>query len=309
MSACVSASEPDYCNLVLANPDISGIGVRVAVYVQVGLNVLASTLFESNLQLTRDAARTSYVLSFSLVLASIIQWKLDGMGLFDALVSTQLATLMTVFMLFNIRYISSLGLSINISSALFLAFYTYWGIQTWTFPPCPSNHLTRFVLFGKSIPATNPHLRTFALVVFGFVGVLSVCALGWVVGWVYRVWVHGGEVRARSAVVWDRSRRERYGIGAYRLRSLTPLPILIYLVITTEQLVAANKQQPESDLSNLDQWTYGQTLGVVMLLAQLVELGLWVVRERKVRRELEWRGKSRSRRGDVDVGLPVSVFR
>ncbi|CAE6361968.1 unnamed protein product [Rhizoctonia solani] len=294
MSACVSASEPDYCNLVLANPDISGIGVRVAVYVQVGLNVLASTLFESNLQLTRDAARTSYVLSFSLVLASIIQWKLDGMGLFDALVSTQ---------------ISSLGLSINISSALFLAFYTYWGIQTWTFPPCPSNHLTRFVLFGKSIPATNPHLRTFALVVFGFVGVLSVCAMGWVVGWVYRIWVHGGEVRARSAVVWDRSRRERYGIGAYRLRSLTPLPILIYLVITTEQLVAANKQQPESDLSNLDQWTYGQTLGVVMLLAQLVELGLWVVRERKVRRELEWRGKSRRRLGDVDVGLPVSVFR
>ncbi|GAB1527871.1 hypothetical protein RhiTH_011059 [Rhizoctonia solani] len=162
-STCPAEPEPDYCSFVLANPDISGIGVRIAVYVQVGLNLLASIKFESNVRLTRDAARTMYVLSISLVGASIVQWKIGGLGLFDALVGTQLATLMTVFMLFNIRYISSLGLSANVSSTLFLMLYTYWGIQTWSFPPCPSNSLTVFVLFGRSMPATQPGLRTFAL--------------------------------------------------------------------------------------------------------------------------------------------------
>ncbi|KDN43750.1 hypothetical protein RSAG8_05940, partial [Rhizoctonia solani AG-8 WAC10335] len=289
-STCPAGAEPDYCNFVLANPDISGIGVRIAVYVQVGLNVLASTLLQSNLQLTRDAARTSYVLSLSLVLASIVQWKLGGMGLFDALVGTQLATLMTVFMLFNLRYISSLGLSINISSTLFLILYTYWGIQTWTFPPCPSNGLTQYVLFGKSIPATNPGLRIFALVVFGCVGVVTLSAVLLLVRWGGKVWVHGGEVKARNVEVWMNYKRERYGIGARagksRLTSLLPLPILIYLVISTEQLVARN------NLPDLAEWSFGQTLAVVMLLAQFVEIGLWVWREKKRRREVEWRGKS-----------------
>ncbi|CAE6489599.1 unnamed protein product [Rhizoctonia solani] len=297
--SCPSKAEPDYCNLVLANPDISGIGVRVAVYVQVGLNVLASTLLQSNLQLTRDAARSSYVLSLSLILASIAQWRIGGMGLFDALVGVQLATLMTVFMLFNIRYINSLGLSINISSTLFLALYTYWGFQTWTFPACPSNSLTQFVIFGKSVSATNPGLRIFALVVFGFVGLITIFAVVLLLAWAAQVWLHGGEVKARNVRVRNNVQRERYGIdtgaGKSRITSLLPLLIMIYLVVSTEQLVARNK------LSNLDEWSYGQTLAVVMLLSQLVEMGLWVWRERRSSREMAWRGKS----GTKGLGLPL----
>ncbi|CAE7124534.1 unnamed protein product [Rhizoctonia solani] len=196
---------------------------------------------------------------------------------------------MTVFMLFNIRYISSLGLSINISSTLFLIFYTYWGIQTWTFPPCPSNALTQFVVFGKSIPATTLPLRAFALVVFGCVGLVAVCAVGLLFVWGVKVWVLDGEVKARNREVWLNHRRERYGVGGRgtsRLAPLIPLPILLYLVISTEQLVARN------DPPELDDWTYGQTLAVVMLLAQVVEMGLWVWRERKRRREVRWRGRS-----------------
>ncbi|EUC63126.1 transmembrane protein, putative [Rhizoctonia solani AG-3 Rhs1AP] len=275
-STCPIEDQPDYCNFVIANPDIS---VRISVYVQVGLNVLASTLFQSNLQLTRDTARTSYVLSFSLVLASIVQWKLEGLALFDALVGTQ---------------ISSLGLSINISSTLFLLLYTYWGIQTWSFPPCPSHTLTQFVLFGKSIPATRLGLRIFALIVFGCVGIVSLVALGLLCTWGIKVWVYGGEVNARSREVWMNHKRERYGIGAgagtSRLTSLVPLAIFLYLVVSTEQLVARNKA--EHGLANLDEWTYGQTLAVIMLFTQLVELGLWVWRDKRQRRELEWRGRS-----------------
>ncbi|KAF8669616.1 hypothetical protein RHS04_08778 [Rhizoctonia solani] len=267
-STCPAEPEPDYCSFVLANPDISCESsaeckqVRIAVYVQVGLNLLASIKFESNVRLTRDAARTMYVLSISLVGASIVQWKIGGLGLFDALVGTQLATLMTVFMLFNIRYISSLGLSANVSSTLFLMLYTYWGIQTWSFPPCPSNSLTVFVLFGRSMPATQPGLRTFALMVFGMIGVVALGSLILLVDWIRKVWSRGGEVVARKMELWMNSKRQKYGIGKGKLSrlSLLSFPIIIYLLVTTEQLVARN--QSAHNLTNLDEWTFGQTIAV-----------------------------------------------
>ncbi|KAJ1303047.1 hypothetical protein OPQ81_011248 [Rhizoctonia solani] len=262
-STCPPEADPDYCNFVLANPDISGIGVRIAIYVQVALNVLATTAFQSNIQLTRDAARTSYILSISLIAASIAQWRAKGMALFDALVGVQLASIMTVFMLFNIRYISSLGLSINIPTTLFLALYTYWGIQTWNFPPCPSNALTVFVVFGKSVPATNSSLRVFALVVFACVGVVTLGAALLLLRWLTKLLLHGGEVKARAAEVWMNVKREQWGIdsgaGKSRIRSYSPIPIMIYLLITTEQIVARNKHR--HSLSNLDEWSFGQTFG------------------------------------------------
>ncbi|CAE6448731.1 unnamed protein product [Rhizoctonia solani] len=288
-STCPADPEPDYCALVLANPDIS----------------LASTLFESNLQVTRDAARTSYVLSISLIAASIAQWKVGGIGLFDALVGTQLATLMTVFMLFNIRYISSLGLSANVSSTLFLILYTYWGIQTWSFPPCPANSLTQFIVFGRSVPATQPGLRIFPFVVFGMAGVLALSSLVLLVNWGGKIWVRGGEVKARKAEVWMNDRRERHGVGAGAGKSrlsLVSLPIILYLIITTEQLVVRNKST--HDLANLDEWTFGQTIAVAMLLGQVVEMGLCVWKERKWRKQLEWRRRSKKRSRGMGVPLP-----
>ncbi|KAF8752557.1 hypothetical protein RHS01_07640 [Rhizoctonia solani] len=246
-STCPAEPEPDYCSFVLANPDISCESsaeckqVRIAVYVQVGLNLLASIKFESNVRLTRDAARTIYILSISLVGASIVQWKIGGLGLFDALVGTQLATLMTVFMLFNIRYVHKFTRSLGqrfihtFPNALYVL-----GIQTWSFPPCPSNSLTVFVLFGRSMPATQPGLRTFALM---------------------KGLVAGGEVVARKMELWMNSKRQKYGIGA---KIITPLPALVpnhhLSLVTTEQLVARN--QSAHNLTNLDEWTFGQTIAV-----------------------------------------------
>ncbi|CCO33995.1 hypothetical protein BN14_08086 [Rhizoctonia solani AG-1 IB] len=287
---CPAEPNPDYCAFVLANPDIS---VRISVYVQVGLNVLTSVLFESNVQITRDAARMSYVLSISLIVASIAQWKVGGIGLFDALIGTQLATLMTVFMIFNMRYTSSLGLSANVSSVLFFILYTYWGIQTWSFTPCPANSLTQFVVF-----------------VFGVAGILALRSLLLLVKWGGKVWARGGEVKARKAEVWMNHKRGMYGVddGAGKSHlSLVSLPIILYLVITTEQFVARNKSA--HDLENLDDWTFGQTIAVLMLLGQIVEMGLCAWKERKWKKRLQWRrgrekGRGRGRGGEGRIERP-----
>ncbi|ELU36000.1 hypothetical protein AG1IA_09970 [Rhizoctonia solani AG-1 IA] len=213
---------------------------------------------------------------------------------------------MTVFMLFNIRYISSLGLSANVSSTLFLMLYTYWGIQTWSFPPCPSNSLTVFVLFGRSMPATQPGLRTFALMVFGMIGVVALGSLILLVDWIRKVWSHGGEAVARKMELWMNSKRQKYGIRASPFStchpthmhrklsrlSLLSFPIIIYLLVTTEQLVARN--QSAHNLTNLDEWTFGQTIAVLMLLLLLVETGLCAWKERKWTRRMEWRARARS---------------
>lgn len=43
---------------------------------------------------------------------------------------------------------------------------------------------------------------------------------------------------------------------------------LIYMIVTTEQLVKQNS----SIQDNLGKWTFGQTLGVIMLVQQLLEI-------------------------------------
>ncbi|CEL56852.1 hypothetical protein RSOLAG1IB_08130 [Rhizoctonia solani AG-1 IB] len=278
----------------------------------------------------------SYVLSISLIVASIAQWKVGGIGLFDALVGTQLATLMTVFMIFNMRYTSSLGLSANVSSVLFFILYTYWGIQTWSFTPCPANSLTQFVVFGRSVRATQPGLRIFALIVFGVAGILALRSLLLLVKWGGKVWARGGEVKARKAEVWMNHKRGMYGVGTspqflhflpcqltnslpiliFHVAddgagkshlSLVSLPIILYLVITTEQFVARNKSA--HDLENLDDWTFGQTIAVLMLLGQIVEMGLCAWKERKWKKRLQWRrgrekGRGRGRGGEGRIERP-----
>lgn len=243
------------------------------------------SLLPNNLAVIRDTARSTYVLSFSLIAACIGQWCTGGLSLFDGIVSTmvslslsyagvrlmgwQLVTLMTAFAMSNYQYvrhlifpdlarwltrvqIETLGLSVNISSALFLIFWTYWGIQVWVDPSsfglqppepeavenattiaarflslhsraldpssplsnCTANLQTQFVIFGKSIPATNSGLRTFALVTFGMAALPALVAIYHVVWWSLAALIHG-EVKARIARVSKNVKKDKHSIGTF----------------------------------------------------------------------------------------------
>ncbi|CAE6373341.1 unnamed protein product [Rhizoctonia solani] len=196
MSTCDKPSS-DFCTAIIANPDISvnitfsfeseiqansglsaqiSIQVRVALYLQTLLSMTISSLLPYHERAFRDLTRNAYIISTSLIIASLIEMKTHGLSLFDALIVTMLTTIMTAFVTVNTSYMQNLGLSISISSFLFTSFWCYWGLQVWHNPStfgipsdkenCTASTGTVFVVFGHNISVTNSGLRGFAISVF-----------------------------------------------------------------------------------------------------------------------------------------------
>ncbi|KAG8689734.1 hypothetical protein FRC09_012281, partial [Ceratobasidium sp. 395] len=147
--SCSADDVTDYCMQITSNPDISGKGVRLAIYVQTFLSMCVASFLWDNEKAFRDTCRNSYIVSGSLIMATLAAWKTDQLSLFDALITSmasfydtmfrrfltlqfmQLTTLMTAFVTVNGPYIRALGLSINIASLIFTSFWCYWGLQVW----------------------------------------------------------------------------------------------------------------------------------------------------------------------------------
>ena len=69
------------------------------------------------------------------------------------------------------------------------------------------------------------------------------------------------------------------GAGKTRVSFMGGLTGLIYMIVTTEQFVRRNPDVQE----DLGRWTFGQTLGVIMLAQQLVEIVEYLGRRRSVK--------------------------
>ncbi|CAE6425058.1 unnamed protein product, partial [Rhizoctonia solani] len=190
---CTAGPESDFCTRIVSNPDISGIGVRVAIYLQTFLSMTAASFMPYHDKAIRDTSRNSYVVSTSLMIAALIQWKTQGLSLFDALIVTMLTTFMTAFVTINERYIRTLGLSINISSFLFTTFWVYWGLQVWNDPRtfgiplgregCTASTDTVFVIVGHNLSVTNSGLRGFAMFIFAMGSISALSALWRCITW------------------------------------------------------------------------------------------------------------------------------
>ncbi|KAG8704886.1 hypothetical protein FRC09_003269 [Ceratobasidium sp. 395] len=327
---CSANDLVDMCTVVTSNPDISGIGVRTAIYTQTFLNIVSSSFMPNNNIAFRDTSRNTYVLSFSLILSSLIQSNHGGLSLFDGIISTVLTTLMTVFVTVNYQYIRTLGLSIQVASLLFTSFWCYWGLQVWshsvTFglepaPPvesnitsnifpttlsiasrsldpsianCTANADTVYVVFGRSISATNQGLRIWALVVFSVWSLLTLVAAYDVLREAI-LYVKYGADWVKEARIEQTVNEEIYGDdigighgggGKTRVaflggtRGLASLGVLAYMIITTEQIVQRNPSVHD----DLSKWTFGQTLGLIMLGQQITDIGHWVIRREILRR-------------------------
>ncbi|QRV75327.1 transmembrane protein [Ceratobasidium sp. AG-Ba] len=301
---CNSIDVSDYCTQITSNPDISGIGVRLALYVQALLSMSISSFLWDNEKAFRDTCRNSYVVSGSLTIATLIAWATDELSLFDALITSMLTTLMTTFVAVNGTYIHSLGLSINLACLIFTSFWCYWGLQVWanvsTFglplgaQNCTANEDTRFVVLGHSVHATNGRLRAFAMFIFAL-GVVSALHALWVtVSWVLRYKYDGPQESKRDAAEQlarrQRLRQER-GRGSQHVVRFGGLVGLIYLIVTTEQMVAWNPDVSQA----LRDWSFGQTLALIMLAQQIFDCASYIEETRRVRRKQAQHASNQSR--------------
>ncbi|KAG8763711.1 hypothetical protein FRC12_008437 [Ceratobasidium sp. 428] len=85
---CEPDGEPNFCSLITANPDISGKGVRIAIYSQTFISMMIASWLPYHEKAFRDTSRNCYVVSGSLIIASLIAWKTKGLSLFDGLITT-----------------------------------------------------------------------------------------------------------------------------------------------------------------------------------------------------------------------------
>ncbi|KAF8596739.1 hypothetical protein BDV93DRAFT_562993 [Ceratobasidium sp. AG-I] len=313
-STCLVEASVDMCNSVTSNPDISGVGVRTAVYVQAFFTIFVPWIMPQDRQAVRHTARNA---------------------LFDGLISTMLTTLLTGFITQNYQYICALGLSSTIAGMLFLTFWSYWGIQVWVHPSsfgitslqhqsnlsitnCTANLQTKFVIFGHSVDAaTNRPIRIWALIVFSLGVVLAFFALLNVL-WGAYYYVAGYSVRIKTAEVESARQLARSAVfddptlmnDDVGVSFTSGIASLVYMIITTEQIVQRNP----SVSNRLSRWTFGQTLVVILLAQQVLDIIEWVISSE--RREMIERKKMVAERNRIEgrnlrerEGRPVGTQR
>ncbi|CEL55674.1 hypothetical protein RSOLAG1IB_01686 [Rhizoctonia solani AG-1 IB] len=277
MSTCDKPSS-DFCTAIIANPDISGRGVRVALYLQTLLSMTIASLLPYHERAFRDLTRNAYIISTSLIIASLIEMKTHGLSLFDALIVTMLTTIMTAFVTVNASYMQNLGLSISISSFLFTSFWCYWGLQVWHNPStfgipsdkenCTASTGTVFVVFGHNVSVTNSGLRGFALSMFAISLIGALASLYYSIGWLGDYVIIGPKAakdKAARGYVEQLTSKRTKGKVMSRFGGLAGM---IYMIVTTEQIVDRNNVRDE-----LKDWTYSQTIALILLGQQLLDCG------------------------------------
>ncbi|KZP00381.1 hypothetical protein CALVIDRAFT_595203 [Calocera viscosa TUFC12733] len=285
-------------NTFPTNPDITGIGVRISLYISTLIGFLMAFFFPHDLDSYRDSARASLVMSTSMIIAALYaRYTQLGISLIDAQIVTMFVTAITACYYSVSKY--DFGFTTRVAVRLHLILSAVFGILVYYDvdhfggagyqPQCFPNEDFLFVIFSHTISATNQGLRIFALLLYSAV-------LGEFI-WdgrkrftisVLRSIIFMSEETFGKALLLiaqhiaaGRLGGEKKGLP--RRASIGGIVIIIYLIVTVEQMIKWNGL----DAGNvLDQFTFGQTIAVVMLADQISKLILKFVRRWKGEEEI-----------------------
>ncbi|CUA75532.1 hypothetical protein RSOLAG22IIIB_05930 [Rhizoctonia solani] len=279
MSGNSTQPELNFCTTIIANPDISGIGIRISIYVGTIISLLLSLVMSDarNVAAINDIYQHTVFTSTGLIISAIIQWKTQGLSLFDGLIVTMLTSMMVGSSVVDAYKMHSVGLTGVFTHLLNATFTSYWGIQVWQNPStfgiplggenCTASVETIFVVFGKNVQVTNSKLRGFALFVFGWsttaIPMLLVGTILCVVAYAY-VGLGGHEDPADRGLAIGSQYEEARPYKRFS-SAKTSLAVIIYMIVTIEQMVHRNNVQAQ-----LSTWTFGQTLALMVLLQQIM---------------------------------------
>ncbi|KAG9093373.1 hypothetical protein FRC07_011474 [Ceratobasidium sp. 392] len=321
-------ANPKPCCINL-NPDITGIGVRVALYVQIllgwGISLIWPDTFARN-------ARTAYMTATALLIAAFIQWRTRDLSLLDGIVVSLISTMMITFAISSSPTRSSTtqsqqnapsadsttevdpnkSFSRFLTQIFFVAFWAAWCLRMWqdperfglekTSPECDINNRIMIVVFGREIQATDPRMQraATALVSIGLiiaVGSLFISLedlLSPLIKWVTSTAnnANPSNDNVSNTVTGSGSR-----VFRFIRRSLQALSFstLIYLITTIEQTIDRNDQKHGSN-----KWSYGQTIALILLLQQIMDVCSTVLEKRD---EKKWRQENSSGNPSSTINL------
>ncbi|CUA75837.1 hypothetical protein RSOLAG22IIIB_12038 [Rhizoctonia solani] len=84
-----ATQQPGFCTSIVANPDLSGRGIRVSIYLGTIISLILSVLVSPRRIWTLgEGSRYTLITSTALKISAIIAWKTNGFSLFDGLIVT-----------------------------------------------------------------------------------------------------------------------------------------------------------------------------------------------------------------------------
>ncbi|CEL59970.1 hypothetical protein RSOLAG1IB_09242 [Rhizoctonia solani AG-1 IB] len=341
------------CKLKL-NPDITGVGVRVALYVQILLGWLTSFYWRDTF--ARNS-RTAYMTATALLIASFIELTTQELSLLDGLVVSLITTMMITFALASYS-VGSPGSTNNGNRGLeqigsptrwfmqlcFVVFWGAWGFHMWRDPAhfglkgdavnCETNYNVTLQLFTEVRP-TDPGVRAAALSLISIGFVLAILSLFFSLEeclvFVSRPFEQCGKrCGKRNGKNGDNGDNGEIGSGRdsgkdgenqeINARGMTtPLydkPLLqgihvflqaiaiatyVFLIYAIEQTINKN----DVDGTTRD-WSYGQTIALILLLQQFMDLCSNYIEDREKKEEEEERQANAN--GDTTFShLPLAL--
>lgn len=291
------------CQLQL-NPDITGIGVRVGLYAQILLGWATSFVWPDTF--ARNA-RTGYMTAIALLIAAFIQLKTQQLSLLDGIVVSLITTMMITFAIASSPPGSkqpqlkenATGEPVEPPSRnrmhyatqfVFVAFWSAWGLNMWRDPvhfgltgnqhDCPTNRQVTLMVFGREIHATDLRMRSaaIALVVAGLVIAVGSLFLS-LKTFLHPVLKLFDKTRTRDVNEVDEHDDPALRGIRFFLQQMS-FATLIYLIVSTEQTIRKNDFQKATT-----NWTYGQTIAVILLLQQIMDICSTYMEKKQAKKE------------------------
>ncbi|KDR66603.1 hypothetical protein GALMADRAFT_259120 [Galerina marginata CBS 339.88] len=261
------------CIPLTTNQDITGIGIRVSIYIQTILIVIASPMVsdEANRKMALGMIKTLFVTAFGVVLAAIIQFKAaNGLSLVDQFVVILLVLLMNLSGLYNLVFLISVGTQYKtalLMNSIYLVFFSTFGILVWSnrsnLLGNPGDCPAKFVLFGRNIAPSSKGMRVVALIISvgSLLGPISIVELAKVLNDGEPITTNTEESMLVSV------RKTTFKDLIWGALAVTPgLGLWIYYTVTTEMILLRNGIDKQTQV-----WSFGQTVAIILLLPQFLE--------------------------------------
>ncbi|CAE7108332.1 unnamed protein product [Rhizoctonia solani] len=291
------------CDCILKlNPDITGVGVRVALYVQILLGWTMSLIWPHTFV---ENSRAAYMTALALLIASFIELTTQTLSLLDGLVVSFITTMMITFAIASYSRLPAPGDASQenkpgdesadekpsytrwFMQCCFVVFWAAWCINMWRDPAhfglkdeaadCDTNRKITIQLFTQ-VHATDSNVRSaaLALVAIGFSIALLSLFLTLEQFLLPLFWIIGKEKQVTARSIRQEYENKPVLQTVHFIFQAIAVGTFIFLIYATEKTISQN----DVDGTTKD-WTYGQTIALILLLQQIMQLFSTHVEERE----------------------------